>query len=322
MTTVGYELRREVRDALPPGVLTAAERLLVLELADVCNDRTREGWPGAELLAELTDLSPRSIQETLSRVAKKWLELRVPLGKTDKGQVYYAYAGKRTTFRFPPLQRRQGATDAGASGAMDTGPSEPKGAMDPGGRCDGSVKKVRQIRGPSPQGTPQNFNTSSLSAREVPGPPPDEQEERDEVSSTSQTEEVSIERKLIAKRGVTGNAIDWVLRWIESGFAINGPGWWITADRNDTLDTHIAAALDAMNTTEAEPEGFTPDPLAHEFQAHTDGPECRRCGMPRANARMHRLRWADDQPRSSARNLPQNFIPDTRAPGRNYAERL
>lgn len=166
---MGFQLRREVRDALPPGLLTSAERLLVLEIADQCNDRTREGWPGALLLAELTDLAPRSLQETLNRIGKKWLELRVPLGKDAKGRPYYSHAGKRTTFRFPPLERRRkGATDPGASqdaeGAMDAGPSLEEGATDPGERCDGSVEKVRQIRGPSPQGTPQK-NTSQSSSR-------------------------------------------------------------------------------------------------------------------------------------------------------------
>ncbi len=50
---MGFKLRREVRDLLPPGVLTANERLLVLELADNCRDDSddngpaREGWPAS-----------------------------------------------------------------------------------------------------------------------------------------------------------------------------------------------------------------------------------------------------------------------------------
>lgn len=160
---MGYELRREARDAIPPGKLTSAERLLVLEIADQCNDTTRAGWPGADLLAKLTDLAPRSIQEALARVGRKWIELRVPLGKDKSGKPYYSHAGRRTTFRFPPLQPWKGATDPGASGATDPGASAQEGATDPGVRRDGSVPKVRQIRGPSPHVPSGNPSSSPRS---------------------------------------------------------------------------------------------------------------------------------------------------------------
>lgn len=161
---MGYELRREVRDAIPPGAISSAERLLVLEIADQCNDTTRVGWPGAELLAELTDLAPRSVQETLARIGRKWIELRVPLGKDRYGRPYYSHAGKRTTFRFPPLQPWKGAMDPGALGATDPGASGQEGATDPGRRCDGSVPKVRQNRGPSPH-VPSGNSSSSARSR-------------------------------------------------------------------------------------------------------------------------------------------------------------
>lgn len=163
---MGFKLRREVRDAIPAGRLTAGERLLVLELADICSDDTREGWPGITTLAKLTDMSDRSIQQTLNRVGKKWFELRVPLGTNADGKDFYAYAGKRTTYRFPDQATLEGAMDECPSGATDKWASDQNGATDRSGRCDGSVEKVRQMSGPSPQGTSLKINTSSLSAPE------------------------------------------------------------------------------------------------------------------------------------------------------------
>jgi hypothetical protein len=157
---MGFALRREVRDALPPGILSPAERLLVLEIADMCHDSTRVGWPGVKRLAEATDLSPRSVQETLARVGKKWLEIRVELGRDRHGRPFYAHHGQRTKFEFPAvLPGDEGATSTGSSvpddeGTTNTGPSGDEGATDPGGRCDRSATKARQTRGPTSKRTP------------------------------------------------------------------------------------------------------------------------------------------------------------------------
>ncbi|MBM0240514.1 hypothetical protein JNW88_31730, partial [Micromonospora sp. ATA32] len=273
---MGYKLRREMRDALPPGLLTAAERLLVLELADQCNDTTREGWPGAEVLAELTDLSPRSIQEALNRIGKKWTELRVPLGKDAKGRPYYSYAGKRTTFRFPPMPRREGAMNPGASdGATDAGASGPEGATDLGGRCDESVPKVRQIRaeGATDPGAFSSKNHSEdqplislpAAADDAPsaGHPVDDRE-RDEDSPKPEPQDLP--RRLVAARGVAADMVDQVVTYLVRTFNIDGPGWWITADRNGTLDQRIAEALKVVS----EPTPDEPQPAA-------EPPQCGSC---------------------------------------------
>lgn len=173
---MGYLVRRDVRDHLPPGLLTAAERLLVLEIADFAGETTREAWPGKGALAAATDLSDRSIQELLSRIAKKWVELRVPLGKDDNGKPYYSHRGRRTVYRIPRFDQTsdtpEGATDAGAS--LEKGATDPGGSCDESGgleaeRCDGSVPKVRQNRGPSSQGTlKENPSDSSPQAPATP----------------------------------------------------------------------------------------------------------------------------------------------------------
>lgn len=243
---MGYKLRREVRDALPPGVLTAGERLLVLELADICGDDTREGWPGITRLAELTDMSARSIQQTLSRIAKSWIELRVPLGKNANGKVYYAYAGKRTIYRFPPLPAREGAMDECPSGATDEYPLSGSGATDRSEWCDGSVEVVRQMSDPSPQGTSSQINHSSLSPREDAGPvepEPTNEREMDEASPTP--EPTNPIHQLIAKHGAPDEKVSFVEGWIDSGNNVQGPGFYFTADRNGSLALLVGDALAA-----------------------------------------------------------------------------
>jgi hypothetical protein len=262
---MGYKLRREVRAALPPGLLTAAERLLVLELADLCGDETREGWPGAAKLATLTDLSERSIQEAMSRIGRKWIELRVPLNMKN-GKPVFAYTGRRTTYRFPPLAPHKGATDPGADGATDPGPSEPTGAMDPGERCDGSVKEVRQIRGPFPLGTSLKINHSSLSPREDEPPsaatvPAPRTEREIELTSSSEPkgEESNPIHRLLLDAGCPEDQLDDVRDWITAGNGVNGFGWWVTVHGKGHLAAiHVPEALKALGERKAGSGGKPP----------------------------------------------------------------
>lgn len=308
---MGFQLRREVRDALPPGILTAAERLLVLELADMCRDDTRECWPGSAKLAELTDLSERSIQEALSRIGKKWIELRVPLGKSDTGKVYYSHAGRRTTFRFPRLPRREGATDRGSSGATDPGSSGPEGATDPGGRCDGSVQKVRQIRGPFPQRTTQKSTTP-------PPTPSDDLEvvdgeivEEGEASTSSLEPQIQnlIDEAVAAKpnwrrkRQEIRDQIDALLLTFGGNFdlacqvvretalaADSGFPARITLAQNPAMVRANARYLIAEADARPEPAfGVAPHPQAHAFEAKPESrAECQHCPFPEPNQR-HRV---------------------------------
>jgi hypothetical protein len=98
---MGYEIRREVLAALKPGQLTTAERLLLLEIADLVHDGTRQGWPGRQKLAAMTDLSEASIPGLLNRIGEKWGEIRVQISTDPKGRPVYARKGHCTIFRFP-----------------------------------------------------------------------------------------------------------------------------------------------------------------------------------------------------------------------------
>ncbi|MFI5938107.1 hypothetical protein [Actinoplanes sp. NPDC051494] len=310
---MGYELRREVRKAIPPGLLTAGERLLVLELADICSDRTREGWPGIALLAEVTDMSDRSIQQTLNRVAKKWIELRVPLGKNADGKPYFAFAGKRTTYRFPPLPDIDGATDEGASGATDGWPSERNGATDEREWCDRSVAMVRQMSGPSPQRTPQ---------RATPQPPPPS-------PAPPSSDLVVVDAEIVEEENPTSSPEDQLQHLIDETLMIR-PNWsstelrtQITAALSLVGESFEAAALLTLSTardpTSARPSRITAagnphllaagtalriaklnafpgtafthplHPNAHRYEPKPDGsPECLHCPFPEQNQR-HRV---------------------------------
>lgn len=101
---MGFKLRREVRDLLPPGLLTARERCLVLEIADSCDDDERMGYPGVEWLANKADMPGSKVGETIASVSKKWIELRVPLGVGKDGRPFYSRPKRRTTYRFPPRE--------------------------------------------------------------------------------------------------------------------------------------------------------------------------------------------------------------------------
>lgn len=310
---MGYKLRREVRTAIPPGILTAAERLLVLELADVCNDDTREGWPGAAKLAELTDLSERSIQETLNRIGRKWVELRVPLGERD-GRTFYAYAGKRTTFRFPPLTARRGATDPGSSGATDPGPSEPNGATDPEGRCDGSVEVVRQIRGPSPQGTSLKSNPSSLSPRAngASGPAvPAQRTEREDEEASRTTENLNPIHRLLLDADCPAENLDDVQGELLARHEPRSPAWWRTVAKNGDLPDLVAEVLEALKPAVTPRQHAD----AHPFEQHPDSPACRRCDLPEANGR-HRVGNQDGgyiSPRCGTDRQPRRSTTSLRA---------
>ncbi len=99
---MGYQLRREIRDLLPRGILTDKEARLLLELADNCRDETRTGKPGSEWLAQAADIPDHTrVGEYFASIAEKWVEFRVPLGETKDGRKFYSYPGKRTSFKFP-----------------------------------------------------------------------------------------------------------------------------------------------------------------------------------------------------------------------------
>jgi hypothetical protein len=208
-------VRRQVRSVLPPGLLTAAERLLVLEIADFVGDKSREGWPGVEALAEATDLSLTSIPPMLARIAEKWIELRVQVGTDTKGRPVYGRKGHRTIFRFPST-----FADEQTSTFDDEQTSDPQGLLKPAVPTDGEQTlraerfapqqaKVCSSSTPSPQEPSKNFPQSLSQA-------------------TSPTD-------MLATLGVEERERDRLIQKIEEQNNVQGVGWWINARKNGTL---------------------------------------------------------------------------------------
>jgi hypothetical protein len=113
---MGYELRRQLREALGPGV-TGLQRAVALEIADDANEKTRTSWVGLEDLARWTGAKDAIVvRNALKRLAAAGWEFRVQIGKGKDGRALYAVPGTRMTFRVPPFEGVAGATPKGEPG--------------------------------------------------------------------------------------------------------------------------------------------------------------------------------------------------------------
>lgn len=122
---MGYQLRRDLREALGPGI-KGLQRAVALEIADDANDKTRESLVPLEVLARWTAAgSTDVVRNALKRLAEAGWEFRVPIGKGRDGRLLYAVPGLRMTFMVPPFTVEGGAPappSEGEGGA--TAPSE------------------------------------------------------------------------------------------------------------------------------------------------------------------------------------------------------
>lgn len=100
---MGYQLRRQLRTALPP-TITGLQRAVALEIADDARDDTRESWASLDDLARWTAArDAKTVRVILGRLATAGWEFRVPLGTGKDGRTLYAVPGRRLTFRVPSL---------------------------------------------------------------------------------------------------------------------------------------------------------------------------------------------------------------------------
>jgi hypothetical protein len=131
---MGYELRRQMREALGPEI-TGLQRAVALEIADDANERTRRSWVALEDLARWTGAKDGSVvRNALKRLAAAGWEFRVPIGKGKDGRALYAVPGTRMTFLVPHFEGGAGATPSvnkGEPGLPQGGaaatPSKPQG---------------------------------------------------------------------------------------------------------------------------------------------------------------------------------------------------
>ncbi len=104
---MAYRLINEVTSYLPHAQdMTAAERLILMLIADRAHEQTREAWPGGTIgwdLQRLAGMSATGFREALQRLAHRGMEVRVQRGVDKHGQPLFAYRGVQTTYRLPAL---------------------------------------------------------------------------------------------------------------------------------------------------------------------------------------------------------------------------
>jgi hypothetical protein len=131
---MGYELRRQLREALGPDI-TGLQRAVALEIADDANEQTRRSSVPLEKLALWTGAKDTSVvRNALKRLASSGWEFRVPIGKGKDGRILYAVPGTRMTFCVPAFKGVAPAppsTDKGEQGLPQGGagatPQPPQG---------------------------------------------------------------------------------------------------------------------------------------------------------------------------------------------------
>jgi hypothetical protein len=316
---VGYELRREVRDLLPRGgVLTDKECRLILELADHCNETTRQGWPGADWLAEVCDIpNPKRVGEFFASIGRKWFELRVELGKDKNGNPFYATPSRRVTYRIPTRAELVAALSVDKV-PPTRGLYERKVPPTPGPKVPGKEgpkvpptagTRSPQRRDPSPQGFPHK------EPQEPPPPTPSQdvevvdtqilEEAEDRTSSLEHqiqklTDEIrqirpswpvtDVRAHVVAATSMLGQSFDAaaeVARRTARDPTSARPSR-ITASGNPHLQAASTAYLIA-SVEHADGPRATQHPNAHTFEAKPDSvTECRHCPFPQANGR-HRV---------------------------------
>lgn len=139
---MGYELRRQLREALGPQV-TGLQRAVALEIADDANEETRKSWATLEDLTRWTGAKDSGVvRNALKRLAVAGWEFRIPIGKGKDGRALYAVPGVRMTFLVPPFEGVAVATPSetkgepglplGGAGATPSGPQGGAGAPSEG----------------------------------------------------------------------------------------------------------------------------------------------------------------------------------------------
>ncbi|SPL94100.1 unnamed protein product [[Actinomadura] parvosata subsp. kistnae] len=116
---MGIRLVVEVLDNAPED-LTPAERLLLVALAEDARDETRVCFPEKDKLARRTGLQEDGLRRTFQRLAKRGLEVRVPIGYGKDGRAVFARTGVRSTYRLPPLARRDDSATSNAEAVSES----------------------------------------------------------------------------------------------------------------------------------------------------------------------------------------------------------
>lgn len=102
---MGIGLMVEVLMHAPPE-LGPSERMVLVVIAENARDTTRESWKLTRAdICQRAGMSSEALRKAFQRLAKAGLEVRVPLKFNQEGRPVFAYEGKQSTYRLPPLQR-------------------------------------------------------------------------------------------------------------------------------------------------------------------------------------------------------------------------
>ncbi|MFI9174884.1 hypothetical protein [Streptomyces lincolnensis] len=146
---MGSNLRRQLREALPPNI-KGLQRAVALEIADDArydddwNYAPEKGRRSRVRLAELVRWTAAkdelSIREMLRRLSLAGWEFRLPIGKDRNGNLLYAVPGKAMTFRVPDFE---GPTTVGPNVEIES-EAEPAGPTTVGPNASGGPTGVGQ----------------------------------------------------------------------------------------------------------------------------------------------------------------------------------
>lgn len=99
---MSYELVEEVLDHAPAG-LGAAERLVLVCIAEECRGKIRKRDIPAEDIRRRTGLGERGLRHACDRLAKAGIKVRVALALDRNGEPVYALTGKVCRWELPPF---------------------------------------------------------------------------------------------------------------------------------------------------------------------------------------------------------------------------
>lgn len=140
--------------------LTAAERVVLLVIAERAGEATRKMWrhkvddvSPSERIREASGMSKQNLTKVFTRLAGRGLEVRVQVGTTDAGKPVFAHKGHATDFRLPGLPASVQLPQRDASGrTTDPVDNPPEGAPE---GPPGPTQRDAQTRGFNGKGTPR-----------------------------------------------------------------------------------------------------------------------------------------------------------------------
>lgn len=159
--------------------LTAAERLVLLVIAERANEATREMWRHkvdgvslSERIREATGMDKTNLSKVFKKLASRGLEVRIPVSVAANGRVVYSCRGRTTRFHVPTLPASVQLPERVASGQTKDPVDNP--ASDAPGEPEEPSEWVAQEQSKEPKGTPRgNPKSPNGLPRGVPYPSKD-----------------------------------------------------------------------------------------------------------------------------------------------------